>query len=414
MSGLKQVGLSFFTKVALPLAVTFLLCNCTFMLEKKGASIKDVDEDEIRQSFSDGTRTLPVMFMDIEGGGGINNKEYWKDAEIKIYTPEGHTPEYDISFKGRGNSTWSFPKKPFNIKFEDSKVSLLGMPESDRWCMLANWRDRTKLRNPVALEIARQTSMEWTPQGRFVDLVVEGEWYGNYLLTERVEPENLNLGTDGFLLFVDDHYDKTYRFRSKLRNFPVNIITGDIALDAKRFAQIRKIVDDTESAICNNTADWKQKIDIQSFCDWFLIQELVGNDEPSDPKGIYMYCRADGVLHAGPCWDYDYHTFRPGVSGLINGKALWFDVLLTKPEFKTCLKERWAVIKPLIEDYIPAYISQLQEYIHESALLDATIWPIKHIKNNGDEQLGFDEAVERLKLGLSVRMAFLDSYCAGL
>ncbi len=401
------------------LATVLTLCllnSCMYLLEKKNNKYKDIDKDDIAAEFADGSRTLPVMFLDTEGHHGINNKDYWKDAEIEIFTPEGRTDDTDVEIKGRGNSTWSFPKKPFNISLEDShQKSLLGLPEAEKFCMLANWRDRTRIRNAVALEIARRTSMEWTPQGRFVDLVLDDDWHGNYYLTEKVEPEKLNLGKQGFMLFIDDHYDKTYRFRSKFKDLPVNIlIADDVSLDAATFKQIRDFFDQIEASLYYGVGNWNEYIDIQSFCDWFLIHELTGTDEPSDPKGIYTYCRGDGVLHAGPCWDFDYHTFRPGSTGLTNPNAFWFDALLKKPEFKAMLKQRWGVIKPLLEDYIPSYIDSLYKELLESITIDHQLWPYKNIKTNGDESLTFYDAVQRLKQGFTEKMAVLDNYCNNL
>lgn len=388
-----------------------LMQSCLYMLEKKNDKFKDIDKDDIAADFADGTRTLPVVFLETDSGHGINNKEYWKDAAIKIYTSEGHTKDIDVEIKGRGNSTWSFPKKPFNIRFGHD-YSLLGMPESIKFCALASWRDRTRIRNAVALEIARQTSMEWTPQGQFADLVVDDDWYGNFYFTEKVEPEKLSLGHEGFLLLVDDHYDETYRFRSAVKKLPINIVTSDkVSLDAKTFAAIRQNVDNCEKALYNGIGNWQDYIDVQSFCDWFIIHELTGSDEPSDPKGVYMYGRGDGVLHAGPCWDYDYHTFRTGTSGLTNAGAVWFGALLKKPEFSAKLKERWSAIKPLVEECIPPYIPYLQDYLYESVSMDYQLWPDKIIRTNGDESLSFPDAVAQMQKALSERIVIIDNYC---
>lgn len=397
-------------RIGMILLYGVLMQSCLYMLEKKNDKLKNINKADIREAFSNGSRTLPVVFLETEGHNGINNKEYWKDAELDIYTVQGHTKE-EVEIKGRGNSTWTFPKKPFNIKY-DSKHSFMGLPKATKFCALANWRDRTRIRNAVALEIARQTSMEWTPQGIFADLVVDGDWYGNFYFTEKVEPEKLNLGKHGYIVFVDDHYDKTYRFHSKIKGLPVNIIVEDnVALDAKAFDEIKATVDGFESALYHDTDNWLDRIDLQSFCDWFIVHELTGTDEPSDPKGIYMYCRGDGVLHAGPCWDFDYHTFRPGVKGLVNGNALWFGELLKRPEFKFMLKKRWAAIKPLIENRIPAYMDKLYDDLKESLDLDHQIWPYKIIKTNGDERMSLADAVARMKRGFSERIAELDNYC---
>ena len=402
-------------RLCLILLCSSLFHSCLYMLEKKNNAFKDIDKSDIAASFADGSRTLPVIFLETDGHHGINNKEYWKGAEIDIFTAAGHTSKDNIQIKGRGNSTWSFPKKPFNIRFKDGPSSILGLPEANKFCALANWRDHSRIRNAIALEIARQTSMEWTPQGCFADLVLDGNWHGNYYFTEKVEPEKLALGPGGYMLLVDDHYNETYHFHSIIKKLPVNIIIGDdLSLDAKAFSAIKSEVECVEYALYKDVGNWMNYIDIQSFCDWFLIHEITGTDEPSDPKGIYMYCRGDGILHAGPCWDFDYHTFRPGHKSLTNPGALWFDALLKKSEFKAMLKQRWSVIKPLIEKNIPPFISQLYEDLHESMVKDYKLWPIKHFHTNGDESLSFADATQRIVTALRERITVLDNYCDAL
>lgn len=400
-------------RIGLLLLCGAMLHSCLYMLEKKNSKKVDVDMEALGEAFAKGTRTIPVVFLETEGHKGINNKEYWKDAQVQEFYYALGLKE-DVEVKGRGNSTWAFPKKPFNIKF-DGEHSFLRLPKGKKFCALANWRDRTRIRNAVALEIARQTTMEWTPEGTFVDLVLDGNWYGNFYVTEKVEPEKLGLGKGCFLLQIDDHFDEPYRFHSKLKGLPVNVMVADgIALDAKAFDSIKAIVDNFEDALYNNKADWTKLIDLQSFCDWFLVYEIAGTDEPSDPKGIYMYCREDGVLHAGPCWDFDYHTFCPGTKGLVNAHAIWFEELLKRQEFKDMLKQRWYDIRYRIQVMIPDYIDALFEKLHESVDLDHEIWPYKVIKTNGDEDLSFEEACERLKLGFNQRFAVMKIYCESL
>ena len=92
----------------------------------------------------------------------------------------------------RGNSTQNFPKKPFALKF-DKKVGPQGMPTDKRWELLANWMDRTMLRNTVAFEVANKTAgaladgLGWNPRGVNVELVINERHVGNYFLCEKVK-----------------------------------------------------------------------------------------------------------------------------------------------------------------------------------------------------------------------------------
>ena len=88
--------------------------------------------------------------------------------------------------KGRGNSTWEQEKKPYNLKLE-SKADLLGMGASKKWCLLANAMDPTLLRNAAAYSLAQETAIPYTVEYRIADLFINGEYRGNYMLTEKVE-----------------------------------------------------------------------------------------------------------------------------------------------------------------------------------------------------------------------------------
>ena len=115
---------------------------------------------------------LPIVVIDTEGRRIITSKTDWAErSTMVIYNPDGSI-NYDsgtdyMNIRGRGNSTWSYAKKPYNIKL-NVKKSILGMPKHKRWCLLANYIDRTLIRNAVAFELARMSSMDWTPNGRFV------------------------------------------------------------------------------------------------------------------------------------------------------------------------------------------------------------------------------------------------------
>ena len=93
--------------------------------------------------------------------------------------------ETPISIRGRGNTTWTWPKKPYTFKFE-SRTEVLGMPKHKRWILLANFMDRTLMRNALAFHLSELTSLSWTPKNRYCELILNGKHMGNYLLTEQI------------------------------------------------------------------------------------------------------------------------------------------------------------------------------------------------------------------------------------
>lgn len=138
---------------------------------------------------------LPVIYVTTPQQTPILSKDDWvEDGNICIWMTNGIIGDLGgTSVKGRGNSTWSFPKKPYAIKL-DKKAEVLGMPKHKRWVLLANWIDRTLMRNHIAFTIAKNTeSLGWTPRGEFVELILNGKHLGNYYLCEQIKIDKTEL-----------------------------------------------------------------------------------------------------------------------------------------------------------------------------------------------------------------------------
>ena len=179
---------------------------------------------------------LPVVYIDTPNAVAITSKEDWtKNSSIKIINTDG-SEDYSnnkLQIRGRGNSTWTYPKKPYALKLKDDS-EILGMPAHKRWVLLANWMDRTLLRNDVSFQIAKQTCMEWTPRGKFVEVVLNGKHIGNYYLCEqiKVDANRVNIAkmettdvsgyalTGGYLMELDVYFDEANKFKSATRKQP--------------------------------------------------------------------------------------------------------------------------------------------------------------------------------------------------
>lgn len=364
---------------------------------------------------------LPQVFITTPNEENIISKDYWvKDGNITIVDRyDNICLEMESDFRGRGNSTWLMPKKSYAIKLKN-KSKVLSMPKHKRWVLLANWLDRTLLRNDVALEIAR-TCLPFTPKGEFVELYINNEFRGNYYLCEQIKIDKNRVNIDeiktttieedmsgGYLLEFDTYSNTEINyFYTKHNNYPVTIKEPDEEIitswEHAAFKYITNYINNVEDVLISSQYEEIEKLlDLKSYADWWLVYNLVGNIEPAHPKSCYMYKKRNGKLYAGPAWDFDCATFMPGRKRGILKSVLWYEYLFKHKQFKEIIKKRWKELYPKFEQIIP-YIDEKAKYIELSNERNTEMWPITQ-NVNLDIDLSFKDAVERLKAAYIERM----------
>ncbi|MBR0508622.1 MAG: CotH kinase family protein [Clostridia bacterium] len=136
------------------------------------------------------SENLPAVYLRTESGSLENlhlRKENKEKADIRIYENGEITVDETLKqIKGRGNSTFYYPKKPYNIKF-DKKTDLFGMGKAKKWTMLASYFDTSLLRNPYGWAFADAFGLDFTSRYRHADVFINGEYLGNYIFCESVE-----------------------------------------------------------------------------------------------------------------------------------------------------------------------------------------------------------------------------------
>jgi hypothetical protein len=351
--------------------------------------------------------------------------------KILDYSNGKYTVDYEgtMSMKGRGNSTWSYPKKPYALKL-DSKSKILGMKKHKRWCLLANWMDRTLMRNAVSYEIARRTTgMAWTPSGKYVEVVLNGKHIGNYWLCEQIKVDGNRVDiteldtkategdaiTGGYIFELDLYFDETYKFKSSIYNLPWQFKDPDEVNDAQ-FAYVQDYVTKMETALSDETQfanrEFVKYMDLNSFVDWWFVYELSMNSEPNHPKSSYMnkdVDSKDGRIKAGPVWDFDWGTYTPSKTSsytIIN--TIYYKRLFKDAEFKQLVKSRWNEQKAQFQSIADSYIDGLRESLRASDKINNAMWPISSTVN-GDEKMSWDEAVDRLKNAYQAKLNWLDT-----
>lgn len=387
--------------------------------------------------------TLPVLYIYTPDATPVVDKDTWiADSHAYLKGADGEVTDLGAaSVKGRGNTTWNMPKKPYALKL-DKKASLLGMPKDKRWDLLANMLDRTRMRNDIALELGRrlgpdhgQTYLDWTPRGEFVELVLNGTHMGNYYLVEhikvastRVPIKEMEVGdiaepavTGGYILELGTEMDEVNKFYTDWFTDPYS---GDRALKSgsnyrlpvmikepdekvlvtEQYDWIKNYINDIQSNIVNNNGGWTGKVDMDSFICWMFVQEVVGNYEPFHPKSCFMHKDRDGKLVMGPLWDFDYGTFKSDYFMTpVYHYAIWYPYMLKNNTFKARVKELWPIVQPLLQDVADHYISARAAQIKSSVDADWTAWPATN-NPNGDRNMSFDEAVSSLKSNLNRRL----------
>ncbi len=363
---------------------------------------------------------LPVLRVETPNRQSVWSKEewvegsmLWLDGMARFEDIEG----VEMSIRGRGNSTWDYEKKPYAIKFAE-KQEVMGMPKHKRWVLLANYMDRTLLRNRVAFYLAEQTSLAWTPHCEYVELILNGVHLGQYLLCEQVRVDNDRIAitemtpednsgdaiTGGYLLELDFHFDNQWQWLTG-RNVPFAVKFPDEEdLTEQQFDWIINYIGDVERTLYggnyrDETNGYRKYIDAQSFIDYWLIYEICVNHELANPGSVYLSKDRNGKLVAGPVWDFDWGTFSYNASpaaqhGLFMQWAWWYGRLFEDPYFKALASERWAVLKPMFETVFD-FIECERDYISTSWETNFMLWNIG-TNINGDEWLSRDEATDRL------------------
>ncbi|MEP4669192.1 MAG: CotH kinase family protein, partial [Cyclobacteriaceae bacterium] len=243
-----------------------------------------------------------------------------------------------IGIEFRGNSTQQFPKKPYGLETRDANganlnVALLGMPEENDWILRASYIDHTFIRNSLANYMSRITG-HWASRTRHVELILNGEYQGIYLLMEKIKRDKNRVAiakleshemsgedlTGGYIWEVSGFGENFGLYRSIV--YPK--ITDIVPL---QLSYIRDFDDQFRAKMASFTGEYKdpntgyvKHINVQSFVDELLVQEAMRN---SDAYGWSSYFNKDKneLIQAGPVWDFDQSSGNSSYpdNGIVEG-----------------------------------------------------------------------------------------------
>ena len=379
---------------------------------------------------------LPIIYITTTNYAGIDSKEEYVTGTVRVDGGR-HVPDMPltaIEIKGRGNSTWGIhPKKPYQMKFS-SKEEFLGMPEDKKWIFLAEHSDKTMLRNTTVFEMGYISNLDWTPQSEFAEVYLNNQYQGTYNITQKVEETNRRVAitNDGFLLEIDqphrlgpgDVYFSTDQFNViaiKEPNIEQVDENGLSFNQDPRYIYVKNFVNEFENVLfsgnfTNPLSGYAAYIDVDSFVDWFLINEIIKNVDARWYSSIYFHLIPGDKIKMGPLWDHDlgFGNTDYADSEYTNGwwiqQNYWINRLLDDPNFVSKVKTRFDFFRnneQYILNKIDAYAERLQwaqqENDNKWETLGQYVWPNPVVFQT------YQEEVNHMKQWYQTRMNWLDN-----
>lgn len=368
---------------------------------------------------------LPMVHINTRGES-INSKEEYVSGYVSIDGAHQfeNLIETDMLIRGRGNSTWYMhPKKPYQLKFEE-QTAILGMPADRKWIFLADYSDKSMIRNKVTYEMGYMSKLDWTPKGVFSEVFVNYVYNGTYTIAQKVEESNqrVAIGDTGYLLEIDQldrlDPDDVY-FRTT--NFLINIKEPELTYESSEYLYVKGLLNEFENVLYGSQFKdplngYAKYIDMDSFIDWYLINEITKNQDSKRYSSIFINVIPGGKIKMGPLWDFDLAFGNVDYSecefptGFWVKRHAWYSRLFEDQAFVAKVKERFVYFRQnqnFILGKMDDFASQLKWSQEENDakwnLFGNHVWPNPIVYDT------YDEEVEHLKSWYTARMNWLET-----
>lgn len=346
---------------------------------------------------------------------------------------------YKIGVERRGNTSQSFAKKSYSFNLE-IKDSLIGLPKSKKWVLYGPYADKSLIRNALAYSLYRQMG-NYTPKTKFIELVINNNYQGIYLLTEKIQigKEHLNIKkltvdkkdktkmSGGYVLEIDRN---TIQAPFPNDTTAHNLYYGVYAPKQKKLNKSALKTIKEQYALFEQHLyekdNYLEHVDVNSFIDYLIITEVSRNID-GYRLSTFMYNPEINAekpkFYIGPIWDYNfsfglanYHDGYKAEGFVYNVDKFvpfYWHTLLKDSTFSSKLKQRYSALRKtsLSDKNIYNTIDELNSLCEPSTannfakwtvLESEDFWPNHYLGKTHKDEINY------LKNWIKNRLAFLD------
>lgn len=444
--------------------ILFLLCIILISVQLKGQTFTSsnlpivvIDTDD--QEIVDDPKIMATMGV-IDNGPDVRNN----------LTDPFNNYDGKIGIEIRGSSSQMFPKKQYGIELWDDAgegidASLLGMPEEEDWVLFAPYNDKSLMRDALAYKLGRDMG-RYAPRTKYCEVVLNDQYNGLYVLIEKIKRDNNRVDinkldpdeisgnnlTGGYILKIDKttgsggegwasgYFPSPRQAGQQIYFLYESPEFSDLAPEQVQY--IQQFVASFENTLAGNTFTdpvngYAKYIDVDSFIDYFLINEVTKNPD-AYRLSTFFYKQRDsdgGKLVMGPIWDFnlgfgnvdyctqgnpegfviDFNTICPQDYWLI---PFWWERLFEDDAFGEKVVARWEALREgaFATAEIHSYVDSVALVLNESQQRNFQKWPVlgQYVWPNYYVGNTYQQEVDWLKAWITARMNWLDLAIQGI
>lgn len=385
---------------------------------------------------------IPRIVIETENHREIKDRETEIPAKLQVWGADAPESEVmELTIRGRGNTSWTeMPKKSYKIEFID-KQSMLGMPKDRDWALIANYADKTLMKNYLAYHLSAELGAYYAPRCEFVEVYLNKEYLGVYLLTETIKigknRVNIPNNENSYIVEVDGKYRKDEQIVSsniiknsgngkafKVHN-PKNAAEGSLITLQDHIQDFERYLKNIDNSYENNITQW---LDIDEFIKHYWIQEFSKNPDAGfytsnyAPElgfftSVFFTWTKNDVIRMGPVWDFDLafggHTDKeldqPQNWHFKN--AYWNYYLFKDSMIQQLCRDFWVNQKDYFSSTLNT-IDSIQSYLNSAASNNFKRWNILSSTSYNFHPFAYsnyNNAIVGLKKWISQRILWIDS-----
>ena len=454
-----------------------LLANTTyyFVIDGYGSSSQGNYQINIQSSIgldAPDSTILPLVLINTFGQAIIDEPKITANLKIthngsglmNYLTDSANIYDGISGIEIRGSYSASLPQKPFGIETrnalgDNNNVTLFNMPAENDWILIANYNDKTFLRNILAFDIFTKMG-HYAPRTELCEVVINNIYNGIYVFTEKIKKDDgrvdiSKLDTDdnagdsltGGYIFKVDYWNNSNSWLSDYNNpnYPASDVRYvysypdeiDITTPQKNYieSKVDAFEDDLWGVNFNDPIiGYRQHIDVLSFIDYFIVNEFARNVDGFKKSRRFHKDKdsKDSLIYAGPVWDFDW-AYKDHDGNMLNGSGWrhsfsggadvkppgWYIRLIQDTTFANELACRYFDLRTTILDTtnLFGYIDSIANVVSVAQDRHYTRWPILGI-NVGTPEVGTQPTtyvgeITKFKGWITDRLAWLDNNMPG-